>query len=105
MRAYYFNQLSLGTFFQGQGTTVAVEQAAEAAVRALATKLASKLSRGLSLWHGLLHFEAWHALSLKRMPAATMPAMCLINSNRRDQRDTRWVPGVVVTRGTVGVVS
>ncbi len=34
MQANYFNRLSLGTFFQGQGTNSAVEQAAEAAVRA-----------------------------------------------------------------------
>jgi hypothetical protein len=103
MQSNYFNRLSLGAFFQGQGSQNAVELASRAAVRALATTLASKLSRGVSLWHGLLHFEAWHALVLKRMPAAAMPAMCSIISNRRRQRDTRWLSGVVVTPGTVGV--
>lgn len=91
MQANYFNRLSLGTFFQGQGRENAVEQASGSALRALAARLASKLSRGLSLWLG-----HWHALSLKRMPAAAMPAMCPIISDRRRQR-------VVVTRGTVGV--
>jgi hypothetical protein len=90
MQANYFNRLSLGTFFQGQGTNSVVEQAHRPALRALAAIAASKLSRGLSLWLG-----HWHALSLKRMPAAAMPAMCPITDRRRQR--------VVVTRGTVGV--
>jgi hypothetical protein len=91
MQAYSFNRLSLGTFFQGQGTQNAVETARRAVVRALSAILASKPSRGLSLRHGL-----WHALHLERMPAVAMPAACPMISDRRSQR-------VVVTRGTVGV--
>ena len=91
MQANYFNRLSLGTFFQGQGTQNAVEAACRIALRALAVMLASKSSRGLSLRHGL-----WHALLHKRMPAVAMPATCPMISDRRRQR-------VVVTRGTVGV--
>jgi hypothetical protein len=92
MQANYFNRLSLGTFFQGQGTQNAVESAHRLALRALAASLASKSARGLSLRHGI-----WHALSLKRTPAVAMPAMCPTISDRRRQR-------VVVTRGAVGVV-
>ena len=91
MHANFNYRLSLGAFFQGQGTQNAVELAAGAAARAFATHLASKLSRGFSLRHGL-----WQAHLLKRLPAVAMPAMCPI-SDRRRQR-------VVVTRGTVGVV-
>jgi hypothetical protein len=91
MQANYFDRLSLGTFSQGQGSQNAVEQAHWAALRALAARLASKLARGLSLPLG-----HWHALSLKRMPAAMAPAMCPIIADGRRQR-------VVVTRGTVGV--
>ena len=92
MQANYFNRLSLGTFFQGQGSQNAVELARRSALRALAAILASKLARGLSLRHGL-----WQAHLLKRLPAVATPAMCPIMSDRRRQR-------VVVTRGTVGVV-
>ena len=91
MQANYFNLLSLGAFFQGQGSQNAVEVAHRFVLRALATSVASKLARGLSLRHGL-----WQALLLKRMPAVAMPAACPIISDRRRQR-------VVVTRGTVGV--
>jgi hypothetical protein len=91
MQANYFNRLSLGTFFQGQGSQVAVERSHRSALRALAAAkaAASRSWRGISLRLG-------HALLLKRTPAATMPAMCSMISDRRRQR-------VVVTRGTVGV--
>jgi hypothetical protein len=91
MQANSFNRLSLGAFYQAQGTQNAVEAARRVVVRALAAIEASKSSRGLSLRHGL-----WHALSLKRSPSVAAPAMCPMISDRRR-------PRVVVTRGTVGV--
>lgn len=44
----------------------------------------------------------WYALSLKRMPATATTATCRIN-DRRNQRHQRWMSGVVVDPGTVGV--
>ncbi len=46
----------------------------------------------------------WRALSLKRMPATMTPNMatCWI-TDRRHQRHQRWMSGVVVDPGTVGV--
>jgi hypothetical protein len=100
MQANSTSRLSLGTFYFGQGTQNAVERA-HRALRALAARLASasKLARGLSHWLG-----NGHALLLKRLPAEAMPAMatCPITSDRRRQRDQRWVSGVA-TPGTVGV--
>jgi len=50
-----------------------------------------------------LRLDSWRAL--KRMPAATAPAMamCPSYSALRRQRHQRWAVGVVATRGTVGV--
>jgi hypothetical protein len=100
MRANSFDRLSLGNFYQGQGTQNAVERTHRFALRALAARLASKLTRGISVRLG-----HWHALLLKRLPAETMPAlaMCPITADRRRQRDQRWMSGVVATPGTVGV--
>jgi len=100
MRSNSFDWLSLGTFYQGQGTQNAVERTHRSALRALAARWASKLSRGLSLTlgHG-------HALLLTRMPAGMTPAVatCPISADRCRQRDQRWMSGVVATRDTVGV--
>ena len=102
MQANYFNRLSLGAFFQGQGTQNAVELAQRSLRAISALVLASKTARGLYLRPGL-----WQALLLKRSPAAAAAirpmAMCSIDSDHRRQRHVRWMPGVVVTRGTVGV--
>jgi hypothetical protein len=102
MRANFNNRLSLGACFQGQGRENAVELA-QRSLRALASAfVASKSARGLYLCESL-----WQALLLKRWPlaaAAIRPmAMCSIRSDRRRQRHERCLPGVVVTRGTVGV--
>jgi hypothetical protein len=102
MRANFNHRLSLGAFFQGQGTQNAVELAHRSLSALAAIVLASKSTRGLYLRPGF-----WQALLLKRWPlaaAAIRPlAMCSICSDRRRQRHERCLPGVVVTRGTVGV--
>jgi hypothetical protein len=69
--------------------------------RASASRAIAKFERGLCLCLGY-----WLALILKRKPAAAMTpiaATCWTNSNRRHQRHQRWMSGVVVDPGTVGV--
>jgi hypothetical protein len=74
--------------------------------RASASRALAKFERGLLLCLGYRL-----ALSLKRKPAAAMTpatspadmATCWNNSNRRHQRHQRWMSGVVVDPGTVGV--
>jgi hypothetical protein len=83
----------LGTKANGQGSVIAAWQATT--LRAIAINV-----RGLSLCLGY-----WLALVFKRMPAGMTPAAatCWKNSNRRHQRHQRWMSGVVVDPGTVGV--
>jgi hypothetical protein len=66
------------------------------ALRVLVAKFARRLR---------LRLGAWRALSIKRMPATMTPAMatCPSYSATRRQRDQRWMSGVVVDPGTVGV--
>jgi hypothetical protein len=69
--------------------------------QALALRAASALEAFAS--YGLFMASGyWCALSLKRMPATMTPATCRI-SDRRRQRHERWMSGVVVDPGTVGV--
>lgn len=55
---------------------------------------------------GLFKFRGpWYAL-IKRTPATAMTpisASCRTSSDRRHQRHQRWMSGVVVDPGTVGV--
>jgi len=96
MRINHFDSMILGTITNGQGSISAVEGTHRAALRILVAKYARRLS---------LCLGSWRALMLKRAAAATTPAMamCPIDSGSRRQRDQRWLPGVVVDTGTVGV--
>ena len=106
MQANYFDSMNLGININGQGSMNAVEGMHRAALRELVVKIARRLS---------LRLGAWHALSMKRIPAtatrgttaAVVPATCPSYSasrRQRFQRQDRWVPGVVVVdAGTVGV--
>jgi L-asparaginase II len=100
MQSNYFDSMILGTITNGQGSMNAVEGMHRAALRAFAHKFARRLS---------LCLGAWRALSMKRMPATATPiaATCPSYSasrRQRDQRQERWMPGVVVVdAGTVGV--
>lgn len=91
MQTNHFAATILGTIHYGQA--IAVECTHRSVLRVLST-----FTRRLSLRLG-----GWRAL--ERMPAA-MPAMATCPSNRasRFQRKDRWMPGVVVDAGTVGVV-
>ncbi len=80
----------------GQGSVNAIRGWHLAALRALAI-----------CEHGLLMCLGYRlALVPKRLAAATtsIAATCWTNSDRRDQRHQRWMSGVVVDPGTVGVV-
>lgn len=80
----------------GQGSVNAIRGWQAASLRGLAT-----CERGLFMCLGYRL-----ALASKRTPAATTPmsATCWTTSNRRHQRHQRWLSGVVVDPGTVGVV-
>jgi hypothetical protein len=102
MHTNQFDSLNLGTINNGQGF-VNVEGTHRATLRVLIAEFARRLS---------LRLGSWRALSIKRTagwrttPAtavATVAAMCPIYSATRRQRDQRWMPGVVVDPGTVGV--
>lgn len=103
MHSNYFDNAILGAINFGQA--IAVEGTHRSALRVLVAKIARRLS---------LRLRAWRALSMKRMPAGSprrlacgemTPAMatCPSYSGSRFQRSQRWMSGVVVDPGTVGV--
>ncbi|MEX0610918.1 MAG: hypothetical protein WD738_23455 [Pirellulales bacterium] len=91
MHSNHFDNTILGTIHHGQ---VIVVDGTHRALRVLIVKFARRLALRLASWR-----------ALKRMPAAMTPALatCPSYSARRQQRSQRWMPGVVETRGTVGV--
>ena len=91
MQSNHSGNTILGTINHGQA--IAVEGTHRAGLRVLIAKFTRRLSLRLGGWR-----------ALKRMPAA-MPAIatCPSYSASRFQRDQRWVAGVVVDPGTVGV--
>ncbi len=87
----------LGTQSNGQGSVNAVRSWHGAALRAIAIEI-----RGLFMCLGY-----WQALVLKRKPVATATALATCRTScprSRHQRHRRWMSGVVVDPGTVGVV-
>jgi hypothetical protein len=100
MRFNHFDSTILGVLNQGQA--IAVEGTHRSALRVLVAKFARRLS---------LRFGAWRAL--KRTPAGSTRlacgemtpamAMCPSYTGTSRQRSQRWLPGVVVDPGTVGV--
>jgi hypothetical protein len=96
MQSNHFDSMILGTIFHGQGSVIAVDGTHRTTLR----KLVSASVRGLSLRLG-----NWRALALKRASAGMTPAMavCPSNSASRCQRHQRWMSGVAVDPGTVGV--
>lgn len=103
MHSNQFDNMILGTINNGQGFVGAVEGTHRAALRVLVAKFARRLS---------LRLGSWRALSIKRTAGwrmtpvtavAMVAAMCPSYSATRRQRDQRWMPGVVVDPGTVGV--
>jgi hypothetical protein len=96
MLAIFNGITTLGTISNGQGSVIAVNGTGTSSLRGLW----SDYARGLFWALG----EAF-ALILKRKATAGMtPAMCWTScSTQRHQRHQRWMSGVVVDPGTVGV--
>jgi len=90
MRSNHFVSTILGTIQHGQAIVV------EGTHRSTLRVLNSKLTRRLSM-----RLRAWRSIT----PARMMPAVatCPSYSGSRFQRDQRWMSGVVVDPGTVGV--
>jgi hypothetical protein len=91
MRFNHFDSTILGTI---HGQAIAVEGTHRSALRVLIANIAWRLSMRLGAWR-----------ALKRTPAGMTPAMatCPSYSGCSPQRQQRWLPGVVVDPGTVGV--
>jgi hypothetical protein len=97
MHSNIIGNVILGTIFHGQGSLNAVDGTHRTTLR----KLVAVYVRGLALRLG-----SWRALAFKRLPAGTTPAMAACPSHsasRRQRQEQRWMPGVVVDSGTVGV--
>lgn len=94
MRFNHFDSMNLGTINIGQGIANAVEYTHRSTLRVLVAKFARSLALRLASWR-----------AIKRTPAGLTPAMatCPSYSAPRHQRDQRWMSGVVVDPGTVGV--
>jgi hypothetical protein len=89
MRFNHFDSTILGTIHHGQA--IAVEGTHRSTLRVLVANLTRRLSLRLGGWH-----------ALKRTPAMPALATCPSYSGSRFQRE-RWMSGVVVDPGTVGV--
>jgi hypothetical protein len=87
MVANHFDSTFLGTLANSQGPSIVVAGTYWIALG----RWVSESLRGLSLCLG------------NRYSLALTPATCPSSRSRRDQRHRRWMPGVVVTHGTVGV--
>jgi hypothetical protein len=92
MQSNHFGNTILGALNHGQAIVVGGTH------RTLRV-LVANLARRLALRLGALPRANWRALDTAK-PAL---AMCPSYSALRRQRDQRWMPGVVATRGTVGV--
>lgn len=92
MQSNHFGSTILGTIHHGQA--IAVEGKHRTTLRALVSKLARRLSLRLGAWRACM-----------RTPAGMTPATatCPSFTGSRSQRDPRWMSGVVVDPGTVGV--
>jgi hypothetical protein len=100
MRSNHFNSMILGNQINGQGNVIAVEATHRTTLRSLITKLARRLSlRGN--WRSLLRTPAGSTAFFGGM--TPVAAMCPSYSASRSQRHQRWMSGVVVDPGTVGV--
>jgi len=92
MQSNHFDSTILGAIINGQGFVVVGTH--RTTLRVLIAKFARSLSLRLGSWR-----------ALKRMPAGMTPALatCPCYTAGRQQRHQRWMSGVVVDPGTVGV--
>jgi hypothetical protein len=95
MRLNHFVNMILGAQFNGQGSMIAVAGTHRSTLR----DLLAKFARGRSLRLG-----SWRALSMRTLAGLTpATATCPCYTGSRRQRHERWMSGVVVDPGTVGV--
>jgi len=99
MRFNSFDSTIFGFNMNGQGIVNAVERTHRMTLRTLITKFARRLSLRGS-WCVLKRTLAG-SLAIREMTPA--PATCPSYSATRCQRHQRWMSGVVVDPGTVGV--
>ncbi len=99
MRSNHFDSTILGFNFNCQGSINAVEATHRATLRSLITKFARRLSL-LGSWRAIKRTLAG-SLALREM--TPVAATCPSYSAARWQRHRRWMSGVVVDPGTVGV--
>jgi|SRR4051812_15681567 hypothetical protein len=99
MRFNHFDSMILGFNLNAQGSVI-VEATHRTTLRSLMIKIARRLSLRGS-WRGLLGSPAEASTAFGGlMPVA---ATCPSYSGTRFQRHQRWMSGVVVDPGTVGV--
>ena len=99
MRSNHFDSMILGFNLNCQGIVNAVEATHRTTLRTLITKFARRLSLRGS-WRSLKRTLAG-SLALREM--TPVAATCPSYSATRFQRHQRWMSGVVVDPGTVGV--
>jgi hypothetical protein len=103
MRFNHFDNRVLGTNHNGQGFVNAVERTHRAALRILVSKIARRISWQLGSWRALAKKRMAAAGTTPGATAAVVTATCPSYSGSRRQRQQRWLLGVVVDPGTVGV--
>jgi hypothetical protein len=99
MRSNHFDSTNFGFHTNGQGTVNAVEGTHRITLRSLITIIARRLSLRGS-WRSLKRTLAGSLAKREMTPVA---ATCPSYSATRFQRHQRWMSGVVVDPGTVGV--
>jgi hypothetical protein len=104
MRSNHFDSMNFGFNQNGQGTVNAVERTHRMTLRTLITKFARRLSLRGS-WRALKRTLAGSLASghIAISGLTPAPATCPSYSATRCQRHQRWMSGVVVDPGTVGV--
>jgi hypothetical protein len=102
MHSNHFGSMILGNVNIGQGLINAVE-GTHRSLRALVAKFARRLSLRLGSWRALSikRTAGWRATPMTTV--AVVAAACPSDSAMRRQRQQRWMSGVVVDPGTVGV--
>lgn len=98
MQSNYFDNMILGTNTIGQGT-ISVEGTHRTTLRILIAKFARLISLRAS-WRRQLRTLAGSFAKREMTPAY---ATCPSSRASRCQRQKRWMPGVVVDPGTVGI--
>lgn len=103
MLSNHFDSMILGTIFNGQGSVIAVAGTHRTTLRKLVAAYVRGLSLRLGNWRALAFKRASAGITATRWCPTPAMAVCPSNSASRRQRHQRWMSGVVVDPGTVGV--